>query len=127
MTDLSVLIAGYKRDMVKVIRKAPAMLAEDIAMDTPKDTGTANASWTANKGGVSTRNDYRLDGARYPQRGTVEAVANSLNPGDTFSFANGLPYIRRLEYGYSPKAPNGMLRRNVARWQQIVDAAARGI
>lgn len=127
MADLSDLIAGYHRDLVKVMRTSSVTLTEDVVIDTPLKDGTANSSWNPNRGEPVPGNDQRTDGARYPQRAKVEAVANSLQPGDVFSVANGAGHIRKLEYGYSAQAPNGMLRRNLARWQSFVDGAVRGV
>jgi len=46
--------------------------------------------------------------------------------------SNNLPYAYGLEfgtnsYGYSKQAPEGMVRINVARWQQIVDDVAEAL
>lgn len=42
-------------------------------------------------------------------------------------FTNNLPYAERIEYdGWSRfKAPQGMVRKNVVRWDDIVAAKAR--
>lgn len=53
------------------------------------------------------------------------AKIRSMKIGDTIHFSNSLPYAWRLEYGYSRKAPAGMVRVTVANWQQEVDKAAR--
>ena len=42
---------------------------------------------------------------------------------ETYTYFNDLktiPYIRRLEYGWSPQAPNGMVRISAAEWPEIV-------
>ena len=36
--------------------------------------------------------------------------------------ANSLPYARRLEYGWSKQAPNGMVRRNVIRFRRLISS-----
>ena len=50
---------------------------------------------------------------------------NQYRLGDTITLSNNLPYAMRLEYGWSKKAPAGMVRLNVARFQQWVDKEAR--
>jgi hypothetical protein len=40
--------------------------------------------------------------------------------GNTFFFTNNVPYIRRLEYGYSEQAPQGMVRRNLQNFNRLL-------
>lgn len=53
------------------------------------------------------------------------ALANTLTAGQTAYIVNNLPYAIPLEYGHSSQAPSGMVRITLARFQQIVDNAAR--
>ena len=54
-----------------------------------------------------------------------EVVAALKGGGVTF-MANNLPYAHRLEFeGWSRQAPEGMVRRTVARFNQIADEAAK--
>lgn len=58
----------------------------------------------------------------------AEAVANSGKAGDVTYMLNSVPYILRLEYeGHSTQAPAGMVRINVAAFQQQVDEVVRSI
>lgn len=50
-----------------------------------------------------------------------------LQVGQTAWIVNLLPYAIPLEYGHSDQAPNGMVRITVARFQQIVEEAARNL
>ena len=47
----------------------------------------------------------------------------SLLTGAKYTYLNNVEYIVPLEYGWSPQArnPDGMLRKNVRNWQDIVD------
>ena len=55
---------------------------------------------------------------------TSEIVAKTPEGAGQETFmSNSLPYIEDLEYGSSKQAPNGMVRRNLARVQRIVDKA----
>ena len=45
--------------------------------------------------------------------------------GQTVYISNHLPYARRVEYGWSKQAPQGMVRINVRRWNRIVSRNAK--
>jgi len=50
---------------------------------------------------------------------------NDFTVGQTVYLLNNLPYSVPLEYGHSKKAPQGMVRMTLARFQQIVDDVVR--
>lgn len=105
-------------------RKAICMeLFASVILDTPVDTGRARGNWQASTGTPKTDEIDRTD----PQgaQAIAEAQGNLGKLGDTVFLANNLAYIERLEYGWSLQSPGGMVRRNVARVQSIVDKAAR--
>jgi hypothetical protein len=59
---------------------------------------------------------------------TIAALVTALSdfrPGQIAYIINNLPYGIPLEYGHSTQAPNGMVRVTLARFQQIVAAAAQ--
>lgn len=58
----------------------------------------------------------------------AEAEENAGKAGDVTYMLNSVPYILRLEYeGHSTQAPAGMVRINVAAFQQQVDEYVRSI
>lgn len=59
----------------------------------------------------------------------AEAVEHSGKAGDVTYMLNSVPYILRLEYApfHSSQAPAGMVRINVASFQQQVDEVVRSI
>ena len=54
----------------------------------------------------------------------VYRVANDFKAGHVFYLVNNLPYIRRLEQGWSQQAPAGMVAVTVSEFQQTVARAA---
>ena len=60
-----------------------------------------------------------------PSLERASEFTSSLKAGGIFWITNNLPYIMRLEYGSSTQAPAGMARIAVAKFQAIVDKAAR--
>lgn len=55
----------------------------------------------------------------------MEAFVSALKGGRVTFLSNNLPYAMPLEYGHSKQAPGGMVRKNVARFQRLVNEEAR--
>ena len=96
------------------IKKAFVSLSTDIIMDTPVLSGRLRNNWmvSVNKGSNETTERTGNESI-----GRVNAVKFKL--GDTLYLTNNLPYAERIEFmGCSAKAPNGMVRRNLMRWEK---------
>lgn len=105
----------------KAIRGTSIALFGSIIQSTPVLTGHARANWqvsgaTPASGMVST-ND--TSGAATISKVTMD-ISSSLDFSQ-FTLTNNLPYITKLEYGSSAQAPHGMVRINVARFEQILN------
>lgn len=104
-------------------RKIILDLFSAIIVDTPVDTGRAQGNWQTT--------------AEEPAHGTIERFGeaesiaeidqNISGPDGVTYMANNLPYIEPLEYGHSGQAPEGMVRKNVARIGAIVKEAGGSI
>jgi hypothetical protein len=98
-------------------------LMSSIIKDTPVKQGTAQGNWQTSIG--SPKNGVI---ARTGEDGAISEL-NSVLPNfgndNTIYLTNNLPYINRLEYGYSLQAPEGMVRKNAARIESIVAKEAR--
>lgn len=126
--ELNRLIDRYEDDMVSITRLACATLSTKVVTRTPVLFGSARASWNASIGAPVTNDIVISAETPTPERNDYAAVANSIDVGDTFSLVNGTPYIFRLEYeGWSAKAPQGMLRRSIAEWQNALDESVRRV
>jgi len=108
--QLTAHIKRYKGRVLTVAQHSCATLATAVHGETPRDTGAAQDSWRLVIGGVD----------RSPQGGNFLSSAKRMKVGEEFKMVSSLPYIRRLEYGWSKQAPAGMLRVNTARWPSIV-------
>ena len=104
----------------QVFRKIVIDLDSAVVRDTPVDTGRARGNWfpTLNSPSDETTNDKR----RYTRTGNavigrVSETAKSAELGDTVWLTNNLPYINRLENGYSEKSTDGMVGINILRSQ----------
>ena len=103
-------------------------LSNSIIMDTAVDKGTARGNWQPDINSI--QNDV-LEVEDKSGNATVAKVAsqtNNLKLGQFFTLTNNLPYILRLEYGWSKtKSPNGMVGINVMRFQNFVNQANKDI
>ena len=99
------------------IKKAFMGLSTDIIMDTPVLSGRLRNNWfpSVNQGTDQTTNYTGAKGAAAINR--VSAVKFKL--GDTLYLTNNLPYAERIEFkGWSAKAPQGMVRKNIIKWEK---------
>ena len=121
--DITRLTAQASAKVNETRRAVVISLFSSIIRDTPVDTGRARGNWQTNIGKPA-------DGT-LGIRGAGEALAEvttaaSLMRGDqTVYLRNNLPYINRLEYGWSKQQPAGMVRRNVARFTRIISDATK--
>lgn len=119
----------------KTVRGTAIKLFSAVIKSSPVYSGRFRANWTANgptpASGVSSMTDVTGDAAIATM---AQFVAKA--PFDQFTLTNNLPYAHKLEYGgygdgpnttggYSKQAPAGMVRVNVARFDQILEEMAR--
>jgi hypothetical protein len=106
----------------EITRGTTIALFNAVINDTPVDTGRARGNWQTTVGQPAT-NQIERDGA---SASIAEAVANTpKGAGQETMLANNLPYIVDLENGTSKQAPQGMVHRNVDRFQRLIDEQAR--
>lgn len=105
-----------------VVRRLSLELFRMVVLKTPVDTGRARANWQL---AIGTMPEGVLELDDRSGTATISAgaaAAAGVKAGDVIYLANSLPYIRRLEYGWSQQAPNGMVRQSIA---EIQDWLAR--
>jgi hypothetical protein len=119
---------SFESDWQKVSQKLDRVLSEGIRAtlfevgtaiikETPVDTGRARGNWQASVNSAAGSELSRTsEGAAIVQLSQAASAAI----GNTFFFTNNVPYIRRLEYGYSDQAPQGMVRRNLQNFNRLL-------
>lgn len=109
-------LSDQKREIILRLFRA-------VIYDTPVLEGTLRANWrcSANSPQV-TAIDYRPAEAVMKE---IQAVLDGALLADTIYLRNNLPYAYAIEYlGHSRvKAPQGMMRKNVARFNTIAKQA----
>ena len=135
--DIQKFTEKAKRNHEQLVRGVKTELFTAVVKDTPVDTGRLRGNWqaTLNKKAAG-KLGKRSEGAVMS-----EIMANLGDATDTSYLTNNLPYAPVIEYGqypnpskddsgktvsgYSRKAPEGMVRRNVARFQRLVNQQVR--
>lgn len=109
-------------EIEKASRATLIRLTGRIIQETPYDTGRAKGNWMSSYGSANTSVDYAVtddkQGTKTQQKTTQKLGSVELS-ASPFYFTNSLPYIERLEYGWSAQKPNGMLRRALQTFDKV--------
>lgn len=101
----------YKRDIPhaanEVKKKAARKLVETLVPRTPVLTGQARSNWTVTAGTPFTRATLfpAVDRSGGPSLASLERIIQTVQPNADIYIRNNLPYIVRLNQGYSKQAP----------------------
>ena len=106
----------------KIFRGSIIQLSTMIVNNTPVDEGALKASFIFSIGSPSS--EVRESGD------SIESIKISLNDfkiGQTGYMTNAQEHAIPNEFGWSAQAPNGMVRKNVAKWASINEKVTRAI
>jgi len=122
--DVKAFCEKAKKNPETVMRAVSLKLFSAIIKASPVDTGRFRGNWQTTGATPATGLIAGVDvtGAK-----AVNSAATFITnaPGwDVFTLTNNLPYSERLEYGWSKQAPVGMVRVNIARFQQLLNEEA---
>lgn len=125
--DVSKFVEKAKKNPEKVMRQVSIKLFSAIIKASPVDTGRFRMNWMASGGtpapGITDATDKSGDKATGNATGFVLKATNWRE----FTLTNNLPYAQRLEYGWSQQAPQGFVRVNVSRFQQLINEEANKV
>lgn len=99
-------------------------MANQIILLTPVDTGAAKNNWQSNIGSPNRSANSLPDKSGSGAKSQAEDKARQAY-GGIFYFVNSLPYIKKLENGYSKQSPAGMVMVTIARFRNIFKRAIR--
>lgn len=125
-TDLEEFKQRVLEQYKQVYRMSVFDLFSSIIVETPVDKGVLRNNWFAEIGSPNFSKvlDETTTEAEVISR--MQTKVNGIQISDTTFFTNNMPYAERIEFdGWSGKAPQGMVRVNVARWDAIVDSYVR--
>ena len=126
--DLSAFSELAEDKMVAVVQKSFIGLSSDIIKDTPVLKGRLRGNWIP---AINKFDDSQLEVEDKTGDKTIAKTiseANKFKLGDTMTLSNNMPYAERIEFeGWSKKAPEGMVRKNIVRWNKEVEKIARSL
>ena len=109
---------------VNVKRGSIIDLSTSIVIETPVDKGYLINNWMPSVDSPKYQpkiKDPSPQGADSIKR--LSSTAKQVNFKNVFYLTNSMPYAYPIEYfSHSGKAPRGMVRVNLARWDNIVSA-----
>ena len=108
----------------KVFRKTCFEISNEIISNTPVDTSRAKNNWFPDINKFSTETTESKN-----KQGSISLAINAtpkLKIGDTFTLSNNLPYIVKLEYGWSKQKPNGFVAITIQKFDTILKNVNKG-
>jgi hypothetical protein len=113
--DLKKLTSTVKKNMAETVIKTAVMAGSSVIIGTPVDTGKARGNWQTSIDSpilsAIDRNDPAGNEA-IKELGTVSQRFTVLNK--IINLTNNLPYINRLNTGWSKKAAPGYIERAIS-------------
>ena len=125
--DVSKFVEKAKKNPEKVMRQVSIKLFSAIIKASPVDTGRFRMNWIASGGTPATGTTDATDKSGNIATGNATSFVLKAADWREFTLTNNLPYAQRLEYGWSHQAPQGFVRVNVSRFQQLINEEANKV
>lgn len=125
--DVSKFVEKAKKNPEKVMRQVSIKLFSAIIKASPVDTGRFRMNWMASGGTPATGTTAATDKSGNIATGNATSFVLKATDWREFTLTNNLPYAQRLEYGWSQQAPQGFVRVNVSRFQQLINEEANKV
>lgn len=134
--DVSNFVEKTKKNNETVMRSVSFKLFSAIIMASPVDTGRFRMNWQA--AGATPRKGVvaGVDKTGASATASVQTFITNTPAWQELTLANNLPYANVIEFGgypgsgpnttggFSKQAPQGVVRVNVVRFQQLIDEEA---
>ncbi|TSA15029.1 MAG: HK97 gp10 family phage protein [Comamonadaceae bacterium] len=131
MSDNSAFKAAFAKRIAAIQAKVNAVpgkvafeLLHSVVMKSPVDTGRFRANWRVGADNVNVAIDA-LPNVNPLALGN--AFLRKFRAGQTIYITNSLPYARKLEYGWSKQAPQGMVRITILEAPDAIKRAIRAL
>jgi len=128
--DISRFVEKANGNIERAARQAVVLAAQGLIMRTPVDTGRARANWVFGAGAINYEVvETRTDRSGGATQGAIAAAVMTVRIASVpyLYVSNSLPYVQRLEDGWSQQAPAGMVKATLAELPRQIEAFARSI
>lgn len=109
----------------QVVHKVGIEILKRLVLRSPVDTGRFRANWQVGLQAVGYTTDLTDPGGAVAIADGTDEI-NRTPIGTPIWISNGLPYARRLEYGWSKQAPQGMVRLTILEFSRFIEEAVKG-
>ncbi len=104
----------------EIKKMAAQEFVNQVVADTPKDTGQAKSNWITALGTADTTTIRKGPGNGDASLTRARMTIGGATPGQAIHVTNNLPYMPRLDAGYSKQAPAGFVKRAAARTRALI-------
>lgn len=127
-SDPKVILEDMKRVVGRVIGIVTFEVTSAIVVNTPVDTSWARSNWIPGigEGGSSPVGSKLAVSASQSESGKSEVLGYRLGQG-RLTIVNNVPYIGRLNNGYSKKAPSAFVQQSMGMGISSALAKLRGM
>lgn len=125
--DVSKFVEKVKKNPEKVMRQVSIKLFSAIIKASPVDTGRFRMNWMASGDIPASGITDATDKSGNIAIGNATSFVLKAADWGEFTLTNNLPYAQRLEYGWSQQAPQGFVRVNISRFQQLINEEANKV
>lgn len=125
--DVSKFVEKVKKNPEKVMRQVSIKLFSAIIKASPVDTGRFRMNWMASGDIPASGITDATDKSGNIAIGNATSFVLKAADWSEFTLTNNLPYAQRLEYGWSQQAPQGFVRVNISRFQQLINEEANKV
>lgn len=134
--DVSKWVAKAKMAPERVVRSVTIKLWSAVIKGSPVDTGRFRGNWFASGGTPSSEVSQTMDKTGGATINNATQVVVGIADWTNMTLTNNLPYAEVIEFGvyhgdgpntvggFSRQAPSGVVRVNVARFQQLINEEA---
>jgi hypothetical protein len=113
-------VKATNKTMHQGIANTTIRLGTMIIEKTPVDTGRAKGNWMSAFDAPDTATSETRQAAQSIGGLHLKFTPSSVARNNSIFITNSLPYIKRLENGYSKQAPAGMVRLSIAEFTAIL-------
>jgi len=97
----------------EVKKDAALRIDRNLVYTTPVDTGRARSNWIASRGAPKYEQANPDSTAMASYHKSAQEISRSNRSDEVIYITNTLPYIVRLNEGYSAQAPAGFVQRSI--------------